>query len=150
MPTVKMYDMAGNVKGDVELNEAVFGCEVNSAVLHSVIRAYLLNQRQGTQSTKTRSEVSGGGKKPWRQKGTGRARQGSTRAPFLFFFSGNQQSLQFFKSGASLETGPCCQEIGPLPGVWSSCPCAPGLCVWTSCSLAGLHMVQHWGLRGHR
>ena len=81
MPTVKMYDMAGNVKGDVELNEAVFGCEVNTAVLHSVIRAYLLNQRQGTQSTKTRSEVSGGGKKPWRQKGTGRARQGSTRSP---------------------------------------------------------------------
>lgn len=81
MPTVKMYDMAGNVKGDVELAEGIFGCEVNAPVLHSVIRAYLLNQRQGTQSTKTRAEVSGGGKKPWRQKGTGRARQGSTRSP---------------------------------------------------------------------
>ena len=81
MPTVKMYDMAGNVKGDVELAEGIFGCEVNEAVLHSVIRAYLLNQRQGTQSTKTRSEVSGGGRKPWKQKGTGRARQGSTRSP---------------------------------------------------------------------
>ncbi len=76
-----MYDMAGNVKGDVELAEGIFGCEVNEAVLHSVIRAYLLNQRQGTQSTKTRSEVSGGGRKPWKQKGTGRARQGSTRSP---------------------------------------------------------------------
>lgn len=69
---------------------------------------------------------------------------------FFFFNSGNQQSLQFFKSGASLATGPCCQEIGPLPRVWSSGPCAPGVCVWTSCSLAGLHMVQHWGLWGHR
>ena len=81
MPTVKMYDMAGNVKGDVEHEEGIFGCEVNEAVLHSVIRAYLLNQRQGTQSTKTRSEVSGGGRKPWKRKGTGRARQGSTRSP---------------------------------------------------------------------
>lgn len=69
---------------------------------------------------------------------------------FFFFNSGNQQSLQFFKSGASLATGPCCQETGPLPRVWSSGPCAPGVCVWTSCSLAGLHMVQHWGLWGHR
>ena len=81
MPNVKMYDMAGNEKGEITLAEGIFGIEVNVPVLHSVIRAYLLNQRQGTQSTKTRAEVSGGGKKPWRQKGTGRARQGSTRSP---------------------------------------------------------------------
>lgn len=81
MPNVAIFDMAGNKKGEVELSEAIFGQEVNTSVLHSVVRAYLLNQRQGTQSTKTRAEVSGGGKKPWRQKGTGRARQGSTRSP---------------------------------------------------------------------
>ena len=81
MPNVKLFDMAGNVKGEIALAEGIFGIEVNVPVLHSVIRAYLLNQRQGTQSTKTRAEVSGGGKKPWRQKGTGRARQGSTRSP---------------------------------------------------------------------
>ena len=81
MPNVKMYDMAGNEKGEITLAEGIFGIEVNVPVLHSVIRAYLLNQRQGTQSTKTRAEVSGGGIKPWKQKGTGRARQGSTRAP---------------------------------------------------------------------
>ena len=81
MPNVAVFDMAGNKQGDMELKAEVFGCEINKPVLHSVVRAYLLNQRQGTQSTKTRSEVSGGGKKPWRQKGTGRARQGSTRSP---------------------------------------------------------------------
>ncbi len=81
MPNVKMYDMAGNEKGEITLSDIVFGAEVNTPVLHSVIRAYLLNQRQGTQSTKTRAEVSGGGIKPWKQKGTGRARQGSTRSP---------------------------------------------------------------------
>ena len=81
MPKVKVFDMAGNKQGDMELKAEVFGCEINKPVLHSVVRAYLLNQRQGTQSTKTRSEVSGGGIKPWRQKGTGRARQGSTRSP---------------------------------------------------------------------
>ena len=81
MPNVKMYDMAGNEKGEITLAEGIFGIEVNVPVLHSVIRAYLLNQRQGTQSTKTRAEVSGGGIKPWKQKGTGRARQGSTRSP---------------------------------------------------------------------
>ena len=81
MPNVALFDMAGNKKGEVELAAEVFGCEVNVPVLHSVVRAYLLNQRQGTQSTKTRAEVSGGGIKPWRQKGTGRARQGSTRSP---------------------------------------------------------------------
>ena len=73
--------MAGNKQGEMELSATVFGAEVNEPVLHSVVRAYLLNQRQGTQSTKTRAEVSGGGIKPWRQKGTGRARQGSTRSP---------------------------------------------------------------------
>ena len=81
MPNVAVFDMAGNKQGEMELNAGVFGCEINDPVLHSVVRAYLLNQRQGTQSTKTRSEVSGGGIKPWRQKGTGRARQGSIRAP---------------------------------------------------------------------
>ncbi len=81
MPNVKVYDMAGQVTGEIALSEELFGAEVNKSVLHSVVRAYLMNQRQGTQSTKTRSEVSGGGKKPWKQKGTGRARQGSTRSP---------------------------------------------------------------------
>ena len=81
MPNVAVFDMAGNKQGEMELSATVFGAEVNEPVLHSVVRAYLLNQRQGTQSTKTRAEVSGGGKKPWRQKGTGRARQGSTRSP---------------------------------------------------------------------
>ena len=73
--------MAGQVTGEIALSEELFGAEINKSVLHSVVRAYLINQRQGTQSTKTRSEVSGGGKKPWKQKGTGRARQGSTRSP---------------------------------------------------------------------
>jgi large subunit ribosomal protein L4 len=73
--------MAGNEVGEISLSEKLFGAEVNGAVLHAAVRAYMLNQRQGTQSTLTRTEVSGGGKKPWRQKGTGRARQGSTRAP---------------------------------------------------------------------
>ena len=81
MPNVKVYNMAGAEVGELALNDAVFAVEVSEAVLHSAVRAYLLNQRQGTQSTLTRSEVSGGGKKPWRQKGTGRARQGSTRSP---------------------------------------------------------------------
>ena len=81
MPNVKVLDMAGKEVGEITLSEELFGAEVNSAVLHAAVRAYLLNQRQGTQSTLTRTEVSGGGKKPWRQKGTGRARQGSTRSP---------------------------------------------------------------------
>ena len=81
MPNIKVLDMSGNEVGTMRLSNAVFGAEVNKAVLHTVVRAYLLNQRQGTQSTLTRSEVSGGGKKPWKQKGTGRARQGSTRSP---------------------------------------------------------------------
>ena len=81
MPNVKVYDMAGNEVGDIALSDVIFGAEVNGAVLHAAVRAYLMNQRQGTQSTLTRTEVSGGGRKPWRQKGTGRARQGSTRSP---------------------------------------------------------------------
>ena len=82
MPTVKVYNMAGAEVGTMELSDVLFGAEnVNAAVLHAAVRAYLLNQRQGTQSTLTRTEVSGGGRKPWRQKGTGRARQGSTRSP---------------------------------------------------------------------
>lgn len=81
MPNVKVYNMAGQEVSTMELADSVFGAEINAAVLHAAVRAYLLNQRQGTQSTLTRSEVSGGGRKPWRQKGTGRARQGSTRSP---------------------------------------------------------------------
>ncbi|MCL2517426.1 MAG: 50S ribosomal protein L4 [Oscillospiraceae bacterium] len=81
MPKLKVLDMAGKEVGEIELADNIFGAEVNTAVLHAAVRTYLMNQRQGTQSTLTRSEVSGGGKKPWRQKGTGRARQGSTRAP---------------------------------------------------------------------
>ena len=81
MPNVKVFNMAGQEVGSMELAESVFGAEINAAVLHAAVRAYLLNQRQGTQSTLTRTEVSGGGRKPWRQKGTGRARQGSTRSP---------------------------------------------------------------------
>lgn len=81
MPNVKVVDMTGKEVGEIALSDALFGVEVNAAVLHTAVRAYLMNQRQGTQSTLTRTEVSGGGKKPWRQKGTGRARQGSTRSP---------------------------------------------------------------------
>ncbi len=78
---VKVVDMTGKEVGKMSLSEKIFGADPNKALLHSAVRAYLMNQRQGTQSTLTRTEVSGGGKKPWRQKGTGRARQGSTRAP---------------------------------------------------------------------
>ena len=81
MPKVDVYDINGKKVSDVELNENVFGIEPNEAIVHEVLVNYLANQRQGTQSTKTRSEVRGGGRKPWRQKGTGRARQGSIRAP---------------------------------------------------------------------
>lgn len=81
MPVVKIVNMSGKEVGELTLSEKLFGADVNGAVLHAAVRAYLMNQRQGTQSTLTRTEVSGGGKKPWRQKGTGRARQGSTRAP---------------------------------------------------------------------
>ncbi len=81
MPNMKVLNMAGKEVGEISLSDAVFGAEVNSAVLHLAVKSYLANQRQGTQSTKTRSEVSGGGKKPWKQKGTGHARQGSTRSP---------------------------------------------------------------------
>ena len=81
MPNVSIYDMTGKQTGTLELSDAIFGIEPNVAVMHSAVINFLANQRQGTQSTKTRSEVSGGGKKPWRQKGTGHARQGSTRSP---------------------------------------------------------------------
>ena len=81
MPKVDVYDIKGKKVSDIELADSVFGIEPNENIVHSVLVNYLANQRQGTQSTKTRAEVSGGGKKPWRQKGTGRARQGSIRAP---------------------------------------------------------------------
>ena len=77
----KVYNMAGKQVGEIELPEAVFGIEPNAAVVHDAVKNHLANKRQGTQSALTRAEVSGGGRKPWRQKGTGRARQGSTRAP---------------------------------------------------------------------
>ena len=94
MPKVDVYDLKGKKVSDIELAENVFGIELNENIVHSVLVNYLANQRQGTQSTKTRAEVSGGGKKPWRQKGTGRARQGSTRSP------------QWIKGGI---------ELGPKP-----------------------------------
>lgn len=81
MPNVSVFDMNGKKVSDIALAESVFGIEPNSYAMHLCVVNYLANQRQGTQSTRTRSEVSGGGKKPWKQKGTGRARQGSTRAP---------------------------------------------------------------------
>ena len=81
MPNVAVLDMAGKKGGTIDLADAIFGIEPNEAVMHDMVVNYLANQRQGTQSALTRSEVSGGGRKPWRQKGTGRARQGSTRAP---------------------------------------------------------------------
>ncbi len=81
MANLQVVDMTGKKVGNIELNDAVFGIEPNAVVMHMAVVNYLANQRQGTQSTLTRTEVSGGGKKPWRQKGTGHARQGSTRAP---------------------------------------------------------------------
>ena len=81
MPKVSVFDMAGKAVSEIELSETVFGVEPNKAAMHLAVVSYLANQRQGTQSTLTRTEVSGGGRKPWRQKGTGHARQGSTRAP---------------------------------------------------------------------
>ena len=81
MPKIDVYDIQGKKVSTVDLKDEIFGIEPNEAVVHSVLVNFLANQRQGTQNTKTRSEVSGGGRKPWRQKGTGRARQGSIRAP---------------------------------------------------------------------
>ena len=81
MANVKVYNMEGKEVGSIELNDAVFGVEVNEHLMHLAVVGQLANKRQGTQSAKTRAEVSGGGRKPWRQKGTGHARQGSTRAP---------------------------------------------------------------------
>ncbi len=81
MPNVAVLDMAGKKVGDIELKDSIFGIQPNAVVMHMAVVNYLANQRQGTQSTLTRTEVSGGGRKPWRQKGTGHARQGSTRAP---------------------------------------------------------------------
>ena len=81
MPEIKVLNMAGESVGTMNLSDEIFAADVNGAVLHAAVKMYLGNQRQGTQSTLTRTEVSGGGRKPWKQKGTGRARQGSTRAP---------------------------------------------------------------------
>ena len=81
MPKANVFDMAGQQVGEIDLSDAIFGIEPNVSVMHDVVKNHLANCRQGTQSALTRAEVSGGGRKPWRQKGTGRARQGSTRAP---------------------------------------------------------------------
>ena len=81
MPKTTLYNIEGKNIGEIELSDAIFGAEINEVAMHTSVVNYLANQRQGTQSTKTRTEVKGGGKKPWRQKGTGRARQGSIRAP---------------------------------------------------------------------
>ncbi len=81
MPKISVFDMAGKAVSEIELSDAVFGIEPNKAAMHQAVVTYLANQRQGTQSTLTRTEVRGGGRKPWRQKGTGHARQGSIRAP---------------------------------------------------------------------
>ncbi len=81
MPNISVFDMNGNKVADTELSDAIFGIEPNKTAMHAMVVNYLANQRQGTQSTLTRTEVSGGGRKPWRQKGTGHARQGSTRSP---------------------------------------------------------------------
>ena len=98
MPKIDVYNVEGKKVSTCDLNEEVFGIEPNEAVVHSVLVNYLANQRQGTQSTKTRSEVRGGGRKPWRQKGTGRARQGSIRAP------------QWIKGGIALGPKPRCYK----------------------------------------
>jgi len=81
MPKVDVYNISGQKVGDMDLNDSIFGVEVNQVAMHSAVVNYLANARQGTQSTKTKAEVRGGGRKPWRQKGTGRARQGSIRSP---------------------------------------------------------------------
>ena len=94
MPKIDVYNVEGKKVSDVELKEEVFGIKPNEAIVHSVLVNYMANQRQGTGNTKTRAEVSGGGKKPWRQKGTGRARQGSIRAP------------QWYKGGVALGPKP--------------------------------------------
>lgn len=94
MPKIDVYNIEGKKVSDLELNDEIFGIEPNEKVVHSVLVNYLANQRQGTANTKTRSEVSGGGRKPWKQKGTGRARQGSIRAP------------QWFKGGIALGPKP--------------------------------------------
>jgi len=99
MPELKVLDMSGNDAGTKELSADIFDVEVNAALLHSAVRAYLLNQRLGTHSTLTRAEVRGGGRKPWRQKGTGRARQGSTRSP------------QWTHGGVALGPKPRCYRV---------------------------------------
>jgi len=99
MPKVSVYNIEGKKVSDIDLKEEIFGIEPNEAVIHSVLVNYQANQRQGTQSTKTRAEVRGGGRKPWRQKGTGRARQGSIRAP------------QWIKGGIALGPKPRCYKF---------------------------------------
>ena len=105
MPEIKVVDMAGKEVSTLTLSDKVFGADVKSAVLHTAVKVYLANQRQGTQSTLTRSEVSGGGKKPWKQKGTGHARQGSTRSP------------QWTHGGIALGPKPRCYRVNLTKGL---------------------------------
>ena len=105
MPNINVVNMAGTKVGEIALSDVIFGAEVNATVLHTAVRAYLLNQRQGTQSTLTRTEVSGGGKKPWKQKGTGHARQGSTRSP------------QWTHGGIALGPKPRCYRVNLTKGL---------------------------------
>ena len=100
MPKISVFDMAGKAVSEIELSDAVFGIEPNAAAMHQAVVTYLANQRQGTQSTLTRTEVRGGGRKPWRQKGTGHARQGSIRAP------------QWTHGGIALGPKPRCYRLG--------------------------------------
>ena len=95
MPKTTLYNTKAEKVGEIELNDLVFGIEANKEAMHTMVVNYLANQRQGTQSTKTRTEVRGGGRKPWRQKGTGRARQGSIRAPRWCCFGTKTKNLPF-------------------------------------------------------
>ena len=115
MAKLSVYNIEGNQVGEIELNDAVFGVEVNENLMHKAVVAQLAASRQGTQSAKTRSEVSGGGRKPWRQKGTGHARQGSTRSPVPPLPRPSMVTLR--------------QRVGPLglppPRRWTRSPRSP-------------------------
>lgn len=110
MPKVAVYNMQGNTVGELELNDEIFGAPVNTALMHQAVVTYLANQRQGTAATKTRAAVRGGGRKPWRQKGTGRARHGSIRSPI--WVGGG---VTFGPSAAGLQAGDA--EKGPATSI---------------------------------
>ena len=125
MSTMKVLNMAGAEVGTVELNDAIFGIEPNQTVVHEVVKNHLANCRQGTQSALTRAEVSGGGKKPWRQKGTGHARQGSTRAPQWthggIVFARRAPATPV-RAAPVLPSGPTAASCSPpSPGITATC-----------------------------